>query len=97
VHYVSGDITLLYLRNLGFSTSRPIQVLNNYENKAIDKIYWVDGLNQMRFINLEHSLINQDFEELINLPSTVIDMVGKCNLSQPTIKSISPGGIHTLV
>jgi hypothetical protein len=40
----------------------------------------------MRFINLEHSLINQDFEELINLPSTVIDMVGKCNLSQPTIK-----------
>jgi hypothetical protein len=95
VHYVSGNITLLYLRNLGFSTSRPIQVLNNYENKAIDKIYWVDGLNQMRFINLEHSLINQDFEELINLPSTVIDMVGKCNLSQPTIKSISPGGIHT--
>jgi hypothetical protein len=48
----------------------------------------------MRFINLEHSLINQDFEEF-QLTFTVIDMVGKCNLSQPTIKSISPGGIHT--
>lgn len=95
VNYVTGNLTLLYLRNLGFSTSRPIQILNNYENKAIDKIYWVDGLNQMRFLNLEHSLVNQDLEELIDVPATVIDMVGRCKLSQPTIKSISPGGIHT--
>lgn len=95
VNYETYDITLRYMRDMNFSTSHPIQVINNFENKNIDKVYWVDGNNQMRFINLEHSIANEDAEELIDVPVDVIDMTGKVELSQPVVTSISSGGIHT--
>ena len=95
IQYDNYDITLLYMRNLSFSSNCPVQVINNFENKNIDKIYWADGNNQLRFLNIEHSIANQDLEELIDVPVSVIDMVGKYTLSQPIITSISAGGIHT--
>jgi len=93
--FSDNDLELLYLRNMNFSTSRPIQVINNFENVNIDKVYWVDGLNQLRFINIEHSIVNEDLEELIDVPLSVINMVGQSTLTQPIITSISAGGIHT--
>ena len=95
VQYDNYDITLLYMRNLNFSSNYPIQVINNFENKNIDKIYWADGNNQLRFLNIEHSIANQDLEELIDIPLNVIDMVGKYTLSQPIVTSVSLGGNHT--
>lgn len=95
VDYETYDITLLYLRNLKFSINNPIQTINNFENENIDKIYWVDGINQMRFINIKHSIENQDLEELIDVSQNVIDMVGKTTLEQPIITDITSGGIHT--
>lgn len=95
VQYDNYDITLLYMRNLSFSYNYPIQVINNFENKNIDKVYWADGNNQLRFLNIEHSIANEDNEELINVPVNVIDMVGKYSLSQPIVTSISSGGVHT--
>ena len=89
------DITLLYMRDMDFSTSFPIQAINNFENEKIDKIYWVDGLNQMRFININHSIANQDIEELIDLTINTINMVGSFDLSQPQIIDILQGGSHT--
>lgn len=94
MNYDTYDITLLYLRNLNFSINAPIQALNNFENEIIDKVYWVDGVNQMRFINIEHSIDNDDLEELIDYPQNTIDMVGKVNLTQPIITDISTGGNH---
>ncbi len=88
------EITLLYMRDLGFTKNNPIQVLNNYENKNIDKIYWVDGLNQMRFINLNHSIANQDSEELINLSFNLLNNVGEFQLTQPKILEVRSGGGH---
>ncbi len=93
--YEDHVLKLLYTRNMNFSSERPIQVINNYENKNIDKIYWVDSLNQLRFINIEQSIENQDLEELIDVPLSAIDMVGKYELSQPIITEILSGGTHT--
>lgn len=95
LQYDNYDLTLLYMRDMNFSTTRPIQVLNNFENKDIDKIYWVDSLNQLRFLNIEHSIANQDLEELIDVPLNSIDMVGKYSLSQPIVTDTSSGGSHT--
>lgn len=89
------DLTLLYLRGMLFSRQHPIQALNNFENRIVDKVYWVDGLHQMRFINIEHSTENEDLEELIDVPLATIDMVGKYDLSQPVVSKIVAGGIHT--
>ena len=88
------NMTLLYLRNLNFSTNNLIQAVSNFENENIDKVYWVDGKNQLRFINIKHSIENGDNEELINLPQNLIEQVGNFNLNQPIITEMS-GGNHT--
>lgn len=42
----------LFDGNLGFDSKHPIETLANYETEAIQKVYWVDGINQPRFINI---------------------------------------------
>lgn len=91
----SYSLTLKYLRNLGFSKSSLIQILYNYENSVLEKIYWVDGKSQLRFLNLRHSIANGDLEELMDMPATSVNMVGDFSLSQATISSIIGGGSHT--
>jgi len=90
------DITLLYLRDLEFSENNPIQVINNFENEIIDKVYWVDnGNHQMRYLNLEHSLVNKDLEELIDIPKDVLNTTGSYDIVAPEIINVLSGGSHT--
>ena len=42
--------------NLGFNVLNPIETLGVYENEDIQKVYWVDGINQPRFINVAPSV-----------------------------------------
>ena len=42
----------LFDGNLGFDSKHPIETLANYETEAVQKVYWVDGINQPRFINI---------------------------------------------
>lgn len=46
-------LTELYNGNLNFNLSNKIQTLPFYENESIQKVYWIDGLNQPRVINIE--------------------------------------------
>lgn len=89
------DLTLLYLRDLNFTLENPIQILNNYENSKIDKIYWVDGKQQIRFLNIWHSIENDDLEELIDLSSVSLNITSDVNLINPEIEEVSYGGTHT--
>lgn len=38
--------------NLGFSVNSPIESIGIYETENIQKVYWVDGINQPRVINV---------------------------------------------
>jgi len=89
------EIKLKYMRNLGFSTNNLIQAIFNYENDRIQKVYWVDGNNQLRFINLEHSKDNKYIENLIDVNSNTINIVGNFKIGQPEISSVVSGGTHT--
>ena len=42
----------LFNGNLGFSVNHPLETLVSYESELIQKIYWVDGKHQTRFINI---------------------------------------------
>lgn len=88
-------IKLLYMRHLDFSIEHPIQAVYNYENEKIQKVYWVDGQNQIRFVNITHSIKNGDLQELINVDSNTIDFVGNFDMSQPLIREVVSGGGHT--
>lgn len=43
---------ILYQGNLNFQPAHPIETLGIYENELVQKVYWVDGLNQPRVINI---------------------------------------------
>ncbi len=81
-------LNLLYYRNMNLSTNNPVQIIYNYENEDLQKIYWVDGVNQIRTINIKDP-------DLIDVPLNTINFVGDFDLSQATIDSISTGGNQT--
>lgn len=64
---------LLYSGNLNFSYKNPIETLPLYENNNIKKIYWVDGKNQPRFIN-----ISRDYS---NIDNTAFDFIRNIDLN----------------
>lgn len=88
------NLKLLYVRNLNFSTENPIQILFNYENENVQKVYWVDGINQLRSINLKQDE-NSDIINLIDLRSTSLDSVSDFEIKSPSIRDTIQGGSHT--
>lgn len=42
----------LFKGDLSFSVDSPIETLFNYETEDIKKVYWIDGINPLRCINL---------------------------------------------
>lgn len=44
--------TILFQGNLGFDPSHPIETIGISENIDINKVYWTDGINRPRMINL---------------------------------------------
>lgn len=54
IEYLNSEYTvkLLYNGDLGFNEDYPIETLGIYENEKVQKIYWVDGVNQPRYINI---------------------------------------------
>lgn len=49
-----GDLNgrRLFKGQLGFDSTHPIEAISFYENSDIRKVYWTDGLNQPRVINV---------------------------------------------
>ena len=52
---------ILYGGQLGFDLNYPIETLAYYENKDIQKVYWVDGINQPRYINIAKDYYNPNY------------------------------------
>lgn len=46
------EILILASGDFNFDYDYPIETLANYESEEIQKVYWVDGLNQPRMINI---------------------------------------------
>lgn len=43
---------LLFSGNLGITLDNPLETLVSYESESIQKVYWTDGVNQPRVINI---------------------------------------------
>lgn len=55
----------LYKGNLNLDSEHPIETLSFYENQDIQKVYWTDGKNQLRFINVESPTTQTDIFDFI--------------------------------
>ena len=56
------EVLTLFYGNLGFNSSHPVETLGVYEGENVIKVYWVDGINQPRVINIirESQYTNSD-------------------------------------
>ena len=64
------EITKICSGNLNFNVNNPIEALSNYESEDIIKVFWVDGINQPRFINIsDKSLSTPNTNTFINFIS----------------------------
>lgn len=94
---MSGRV--LYKGNLNFSAERPLETLVSYEAENIQKVYWTDGVNQPRLINIMTSpskasrWINEDTSSV----DTYFDFITELSLNEEvTVKKILGGnGIFT--
>ena len=60
---------ILYSGNLGFNVGNPIETIASYENQNVQKVYWIDGINQTRVINVAGN--DQEVWDRYNLDSGV--------------------------
>lgn len=81
---------ILYNGNLGFDVNHPIECLGVYENVDIQKVYWTDGINQPRFINIT----KQDVTESTYI-DTSFDFVPTLELNDSihVVRTVDSAGI----
>jgi len=79
----------LFSGNLNFDISSSMDTEVYYESDDIQKVYWVDGINQLRHINIISNRLYTEDE------ATLFDAVPEVAFSAPYVNSIDFGGIHT--
>ena len=89
--------TPLFTGNLNFQLDHLIETVGSYENGNIQKVYWTDGLNQPRVINIQDSAVDTtDPEHPTVMPATVYtgyDFVNTLALKEAvTVKKMKGGG-----
>jgi len=89
------NLNLLYMADLGLSKNNLCQILYNYENSIIQKIYFADGVHQVRYLNIKQSVANGDTIYLVDLSPSLLDTVSTFTLDQPEVVNVVGGGSHT--
>lgn len=87
--YDIASYTILYNGNLNFRVTNPIESISIFENEKIQRIYWVDGINQPRIINIATSEADRnnwkdhsfDFVKLVDANTKTLPVV---NISKIT-------------
>ena len=82
----------LYRGSLGFDTSNPIESIGIYENKEIQKVYWVDGKNQPRLINICNSYNEGNDTQFDFIPK----IIGDSNTSPIQLEVSIASGVNAV-
>ena len=90
--YVQSGGNVIYKENLGFSTENPILAIPRYETESIQKVYWVDGYNKLRYLNV---IYDADTNDLTTLPPDRLEVLGDIELTQPTLDAIVGGNLRS--
>jgi hypothetical protein len=69
---VTSTLRLLYFDAMNISQAHPVEMLHNYENTDVEKLYWWGDLNYLRHINVRRTdLANQPLDFLDVAPNAV--------------------------
>lgn len=82
-------LRLLYEGSLGFSTKYPIETIPLFETEDVQKVYWVDGINQPRVINIMKNYFTVSGSTVRFSKNTIFDFVTDYNHSGNAELSVS--------
>lgn len=82
----------MFSGNLNFDTNHPIETLGVYENENIQKVYFIDGKNQARVINIVYTYRDRidEYERKnisINLIDKSLDFIAELQLQEHIVIS----------
>ncbi len=85
----TGSLTsldlLFYNQKLNFKLEYPIKGKGRYENSKVQKIYFTDGYNKLKFLNVvDENLFNYSVDRLLIAPEVTYH--------KPELVSVGPGG-----
>lgn len=84
----------IYLGNLNFNVNNPIKTYLSYESENVQKIYWIDGLNQPRVINVandkKYEMFDDDIDNHFNFCTPIY-----CEETVEIIKKSIGGFFHS--
>lgn len=90
----SFESLLLYSGDLGFDRSHPIECLGIVETENIQKVYWIDGIHQLRSVNIvadeEHRALWSDISFDSVLP---LQLKEECSVTKSVGTGIFPSGV----
>jgi len=82
---------------LGFSTANPIRAVAVYEAPNIQKIYWCDGYNNIRYANIVDYLTSDGLIKAggnVYFTPDLFEFIPNVTLTTPTLDYIVSGNIH---
>lgn len=88
VDTLTVDKHLVYTGDLNFHKEHRIgEVISRYQNNTHGKVYFVDGNNGLRHINILDP-------NSLSLPTNALDIIPDVKLNQPLITSVIKGGLY---
>lgn len=76
------NVTEIFTGNLNFDTNHPLETLGVYENENIQKVYFIDGKNQARVINILENYNLKYNNILDNYKNTALDFIAELQLNE---------------
>lgn len=76
------NVTEIFTGNLNFDTDYPLETLGVYENENIQKVYFIDGKNQARVINILENYNSKYQDNLYEYKSTAFDFIAELQLKE---------------
>lgn len=87
--YDGTSVVVVYAAYLNMKSSNPLNIISNYENVEVQKLYWVDGdLNWFRTLNVSR----ENATTLQTMPSEFVDVATEVVLSTPVVVSEETNG-----
>ena len=91
------QVTKLFEGNLGFSFDYPIEAVSYYEGINIQKVYWTDGLNPTRVINIAKDIDFTDNTQFDFVPTLKLEETVQINKVDAASEGRAPGVIQYIL
>jgi hypothetical protein len=87
------NVRKIYQGDLGFQLDHPIKTVCVYENEKIQKVYWIDGINTPKVINVaKHLLVSSNTDDLKSVSEQKIDFTPALTFNETVKITRTSGG-----